>query len=161
MVKKIDDLQLPVFALIAWRFCSKLLLTVFEVARSSVKNLCASLKSERMTSSSPSAGGIIICSRDAVPPECNLEPNWTHRITADPERFVGEAKRFFDGALHALVNNAAVSPDDYDQLCHCDPRDGWCLHPVPGGSNLVQLSVNPHPKSTFRMTIEEKAYILD
>ena len=49
MVKKIDDLQLPVFALIAWRFCSKLLLTVFEVARSSVKNLCASLKSERMS----------------------------------------------------------------------------------------------------------------
>ena len=135
MVKKIYDLQLPVFALIAWRFRSKLLLTVFEVARSSVKNLCASLKSERMTSSSPSAGGIITCSRDAVPPECNLEPNWTHRITADSEdleRFVGEAKQFFAGALHALVNNVGVSPNDYDQLCHCDPRTAGACTPFRG-----------------------------
>jgi NAD(P)-dependent dehydrogenase (short-subunit alcohol dehydrogenase family) len=59
---------------------------------------------------------IITCSRDAVPPECKRDPNWTHHITADLadpgdlERFVAEAERFFDGALHALVNNAGVSP---------------------------------------------------
>jgi NAD(P)-dependent dehydrogenase (short-subunit alcohol dehydrogenase family) len=59
---------------------------------------------------------IITCSRDAVPPECKRDPNWTHHITADLadradlERFVAEAQRVFDGALHALVNNAGVSP---------------------------------------------------
>jgi NAD(P)-dependent dehydrogenase (short-subunit alcohol dehydrogenase family) len=59
---------------------------------------------------------IITCSRDAVPPECKRDPNWTHHITADLadpaelEHFVAEAGRFLDGALHALVNNAGVSP---------------------------------------------------
>ena len=59
---------------------------------------------------------IITCSRDAVPPECKRDPNWTHHITADladpadVEHFVVEAKRSVDGALHALVNNAGVSP---------------------------------------------------
>jgi hypothetical protein len=108
-----------------------------------IGNLCASLKSERMTSSSPSAGRIITCSRDAVPPECNLEPNWTHRITADLEHFCRRGETVFDGALHALVNNTGVSPNDYDQLCHYDPPDGRCLHPIPEGSNLAQVSVNP------------------
>ena len=59
---------------------------------------------------------IVTCSREEVPPECKRDPNWTHHITADLadpadlERFVAEAERFFDGALHALVNNAGVSP---------------------------------------------------
>ena len=41
---------------------------------------------------------IITCSRDAVPPECKRDPNWTHHITADLadpadlERFVAEAQ---------------------------------------------------------------------
>ena len=59
---------------------------------------------------------IITCSRDVVPPECKRDPNWTHHITADLgdpgdlEHFVAEAKDFLDGPLHALVNNAGVSP---------------------------------------------------
>ena len=60
---------------------------------------------------------IITCSRDGVPAECRRDPNWAHHITADlahpeeVERFVGEALTLLgDGPLHALVNNAAVSP---------------------------------------------------
>ena len=59
---------------------------------------------------------IITCSRDDVPPECKRDPNWTHHITADLgdpvdlDHFIAEAHRHLDGALHALVNNAGVSP---------------------------------------------------
>ncbi len=59
---------------------------------------------------------IITCSRDAVPDECKRDPNWTHHITADlgnPEdvdHLVAEAGALLDGPLHALVNNAGVSP---------------------------------------------------
>jgi len=59
---------------------------------------------------------IITCSREEVPPECKRDPNWTHHITADLadpgqiERFVAEARLHLDGPLHALVNNAGVSP---------------------------------------------------
>jgi len=59
---------------------------------------------------------IITCSRDAVPPECKRDPNWSHHITADLgddddlDRFVAEVKDLLDGPLHALVNNAGVSP---------------------------------------------------
>jgi NAD(P)-dependent dehydrogenase (short-subunit alcohol dehydrogenase family) len=59
---------------------------------------------------------IITCSREEVPPECKRDPNWTHHITADLadpgaiERFVAEARMHLDGTLHALVNNAGVSP---------------------------------------------------
>ena len=59
---------------------------------------------------------IITCSRDAVPPECKRDPNWTHHITADLadpadlDHFIAEAQECLDGALHALVNNAGVSP---------------------------------------------------
>jgi NAD(P)-dependent dehydrogenase (short-subunit alcohol dehydrogenase family) len=65
---------------------------------------------------SDSAWRIITCSRDAVPPECKRDPNWSHHITADLgepadlERFVAEANDHLDGPLHALVNNAGVSP---------------------------------------------------
>jgi NAD(P)-dependent dehydrogenase (short-subunit alcohol dehydrogenase family) len=59
---------------------------------------------------------IITCSRDPVPEECKRDPNWTHHITADlgnPEdldHLVAEADALLDGPLHALVNNAGVSP---------------------------------------------------
>jgi len=59
---------------------------------------------------------IITCSRDDVPPECKRDPNWTHHITADLgdpvdlDHFIAQAHRHLDGALHALVNNAGVSP---------------------------------------------------
>jgi NAD(P)-dependent dehydrogenase (short-subunit alcohol dehydrogenase family) len=59
---------------------------------------------------------IVTCSRDAVPAECKRDPNWTHHISADLgdphdlERFVAEAGSHLDGELHALVNNAGVSP---------------------------------------------------
>ncbi|HVZ00378.1 MAG TPA: SDR family oxidoreductase [Dongiaceae bacterium] len=60
---------------------------------------------------------IITCSREAVPEECKRDPNWTHHITADlartadVERFVEEATAILgDRPVHALVNNAAISP---------------------------------------------------
>ena len=60
---------------------------------------------------------IITCSREDVPDECRRDPNWNRHITvdlADPravETFVAEANAALAGApLHALVNNAAVSP---------------------------------------------------
>jgi NAD(P)-dependent dehydrogenase (short-subunit alcohol dehydrogenase family) len=59
---------------------------------------------------------IITCSREAVPEECKRDPNWTHHITADLgdpadlDHLVAEAGRLLDGGLHALVNNAGVSP---------------------------------------------------
>jgi NAD(P)-dependent dehydrogenase (short-subunit alcohol dehydrogenase family) len=65
---------------------------------------------------SDAAWRIITCSREAVPEECKRDPNWTHHITADLgnptdlEHFVAEASGLFDGGLHALVNNAGVSP---------------------------------------------------
>jgi NAD(P)-dependent dehydrogenase (short-subunit alcohol dehydrogenase family) len=60
---------------------------------------------------------IITCSRDDVPAECQRDPNLAHHITADladprgVEAMVAEANGFLgEGALDALVNNAAVSP---------------------------------------------------
>ena len=59
---------------------------------------------------------VITCSREAVPEECKRDPNWTHHITADLENpadlehFVAEAAGLLDEGLHALVNNAGVSP---------------------------------------------------
>ncbi len=60
---------------------------------------------------------IITCSREEVPVECQRDPNWTHHITADlgdPDslaHFLQEATEILDGqAIHALVNNAAISP---------------------------------------------------
>ncbi len=60
---------------------------------------------------------IITCSREDVPAECKRDPNWTHHITVDLgdrgslDHFIAEANRILAGApLHALVNNAAVSP---------------------------------------------------
>ena len=60
---------------------------------------------------------IITCSREAVPPECRRDPNWTHHVTVDlndpdsVEGFTGDANEILGKEpLHALVNNAAVSP---------------------------------------------------
>ncbi len=59
---------------------------------------------------------IISCSRDAVPADCKRDPNWSDHITADLgdpadlDRFVAAARDHIDGPLHALVNNAGVSP---------------------------------------------------
>jgi NAD(P)-dependent dehydrogenase (short-subunit alcohol dehydrogenase family) len=60
---------------------------------------------------------IITCSREAIPEECKADPNWTHHITADlaktadTEHFIEEALQVLgDQPVHALVNNAAISP---------------------------------------------------
>jgi NAD(P)-dependent dehydrogenase (short-subunit alcohol dehydrogenase family) len=60
---------------------------------------------------------IITSSREEPPPECGRNPNWTHHVTADlgdgpaVERFIERVNTLLDGgALHALVNNAGVSP---------------------------------------------------
>jgi NAD(P)-dependent dehydrogenase (short-subunit alcohol dehydrogenase family) len=60
---------------------------------------------------------IITCSREEPPEECKRDPNWTHHITADladrqgVASFTDQANELLnDGPLHALVNNAAVSP---------------------------------------------------
>jgi len=60
---------------------------------------------------------IVTCSREAVPAERQRDPNWTHHITADLVRpdtvasFIDEANGILgDAPLHALVNNAAISP---------------------------------------------------
>lgn len=78
---------------------------------------------------------ILTCSRDEVPEACKRDPNWSHHIPtdlADPDslrRFVDAANEHIgDGSLHALVNNAAVSPKtDYKERLGCLNGDigGW------------------------------------
>lgn len=60
---------------------------------------------------------ILTCSREDVPAECQRDPNWAHHITTDLARpesvasFIEQAMALLgDSPLHALVNNAAVSP---------------------------------------------------
>ena len=60
---------------------------------------------------------IITCSREDIPDHCLADPNWTHHIptdlfdAADVERFVLKANEILGNEpVHALVNNAAVSP---------------------------------------------------
>ncbi len=60
---------------------------------------------------------VITCARAEVPPECQLVPNWAVHIVADlfdpadTQRFVDEVNRLLgDQPLHALINNAGVSP---------------------------------------------------
>ncbi|MDZ7713802.1 MAG: SDR family oxidoreductase [Rhodovibrio sp.] len=60
---------------------------------------------------------VITCSREEVPEDCRRDPNWTHHVTADLRNqdgldvFVKRAHEILDGGpIHALVNNAAVSP---------------------------------------------------
>lgn len=60
---------------------------------------------------------IITCSREGIPDHCRADPNWTHHIPTDlgdkrdVENFVAQANEILgDEPIHALVNNAAVSP---------------------------------------------------
>ncbi|MGE4219367.1 MAG: SDR family NAD(P)-dependent oxidoreductase [Alphaproteobacteria bacterium] len=60
---------------------------------------------------------IVTCSREDVPEDCRRDPNWSHHIPtdlADPASvaaFIRTANALLgDRPLHALVNNAAVSP---------------------------------------------------
>ena len=60
---------------------------------------------------------ILTCSRDEAPPECKRDVNWTCHIPTDLAdaaslaRFIDEANGVLaDGPLHALVNNAGMSP---------------------------------------------------
>lgn len=60
---------------------------------------------------------VITCARAEVPAECKRDPNWAHHVVtdlADPasaDAFVTDVKRLLgDDPLHALVNNAGVSP---------------------------------------------------
>lgn len=78
---------------------------------------------------------IISCSREEAPPECKRDPNWTHHIPADladpksRDAFVAQANAALNGApLHALVNNAAVSPKTaYKERLGClnGAIEGW------------------------------------
>ncbi len=78
---------------------------------------------------------IITCSREDTPEACKRDPNWTHHIPTDLadmdslEDFVARANEALGGAaLHALVNNAAVSPKTpiKERLgCLNGPIDGW------------------------------------
>ena len=60
---------------------------------------------------------VITCARADVPKECMIDRNWARHIGADladaagAESFVAQANAFLgDAPLHALVNNAGVSP---------------------------------------------------
>lgn len=60
---------------------------------------------------------VISCARQDIPEHCRRDPNWTHHIPTDltqpdaVDRFVETANAILDGRpLHALVNNAGVSP---------------------------------------------------
>src|SRR5690349_23814614 len=66
---------------------------------------------------SESGWRVVTASREAVPAECKRDPNWTHHVTADladagaVPRFVEEVQAILGAdPLHALVNNAGVSP---------------------------------------------------
>ncbi len=78
---------------------------------------------------------IVTCSREDVPEHCRRDPNWSHHVIADladPQSlrdFVSEVTAFLDGQpVHALVNNAAVSPKTaYKERLGClnGDIDGW------------------------------------
>jgi NAD(P)-dependent dehydrogenase (short-subunit alcohol dehydrogenase family) len=60
---------------------------------------------------------IVTVSRDPVPEECKRDPNWSHHVTADlaepaeAEAVVRDTLAWLgEGGLHALVNNAGMSP---------------------------------------------------
>lgn len=60
---------------------------------------------------------IVTCSREGIPDHCRADPNWTHHIPTDLSDkddvadFIKQANEIMDGKpIHALVNNAAVSP---------------------------------------------------
>jgi len=78
---------------------------------------------------------VITCARAEIPDECRRDRNWAHHIAADladpasTEAFVAEARKVLgDDPLHALVNNAGVSPKTpYKERLGVlnGPIDGW------------------------------------
>lgn len=78
---------------------------------------------------------VITCARKDIPAHCRRDPNWAHHIPtdlADPaslDAFVARARELLDGGpLHALVNNAGVSPKTpfRERLGVLNgPIDGW------------------------------------
>jgi NAD(P)-dependent dehydrogenase (short-subunit alcohol dehydrogenase family) len=78
---------------------------------------------------------IITCARAEVPPECKRDPNWTCHIPTDLTdrsslaRFVELVNEHLAGEpLHALVNNAGVSPKTpYKERLGClnGDLDAW------------------------------------
>lgn len=60
---------------------------------------------------------VITCARRDVPESCRRDPNWTHHIPTDltdsasVDNFIKRGNEILDGGpLHALVNNAGISP---------------------------------------------------
>ncbi|MGY8960490.1 MAG: SDR family NAD(P)-dependent oxidoreductase, partial [Alphaproteobacteria bacterium] len=78
---------------------------------------------------------IITCSREDVPEHCKRDPNWSHHLPtdlSDPDAvsdFVEQVNEIIaDQPVHALVNNAAVSPKTpYQERLGCLNGDlsGW------------------------------------
>ncbi len=78
---------------------------------------------------------IITCSREDAPPECKRDPNWTCHIPADLANpaslaaFITRAGEVLaDAPLHALVNNAGLSPKTpYKERLGClnGDLDAW------------------------------------
>jgi NAD(P)-dependent dehydrogenase (short-subunit alcohol dehydrogenase family) len=78
---------------------------------------------------------IITCSRDAVPEECLRDKNWTSHIPTDLgdvdsiQSFIDQVNDIVgDGAIHALVNNAGMSPKTpYKERLGClnGDLDAW------------------------------------
>jgi NAD(P)-dependent dehydrogenase (short-subunit alcohol dehydrogenase family) len=78
---------------------------------------------------------VITCSREDAPDECRRDPNWTHHVPADladagsTASFIETANRILDGgSLHALVNNAGMSPKTpYKERLGClnGSLDAW------------------------------------
>jgi NAD(P)-dependent dehydrogenase (short-subunit alcohol dehydrogenase family) len=78
---------------------------------------------------------VISCARQDVPDNCRRDPLWTHHISvdlADPkglEAFIAQAGAILgDAPLHALVNNAGVSPKTpYRERLGVlnGPMEGW------------------------------------
>lgn len=78
---------------------------------------------------------VITCARAVIPDECRRDRNWAVHIPADladpasADAFVAEARRVLgDDPLHALINNAGVSPKTpYKERLGVlnGPIDGW------------------------------------
>jgi len=78
---------------------------------------------------------IVTTSREDVPAECKRDPNWAQHVTADLSRadevesFVERVLELLGGdPLHALVNNAAISPKTpFKERLGClnGSLDGW------------------------------------
>jgi len=81
---------------------------------------------------------IITCARGDVPEECKRDPNWTEHIPTDlsdaesVKAFVARVNALLDGGpLHALVNNAGLSPKTpYKERLGCLNGDLNAWHDV-------------------------------